>query len=448
MSQHSLFQDFEYQSSKWYIFKNTELGRIHGMIPWDQLSDCLPKEKQNQRGPQSWFSNAGCFAVMFLKHYTNLSDEKLIDRINTDWGMQLFCGILLADNEQIKDRAIVSRIRSKISIHVNLLTDVQQSLVGHWSDYMENTDELHMDASCYESYIRFPTDVKLLWECCCWVFEKQLFPYCKTVKIKRPRSKYNDQVLKQLNYNRKRKKPHKQTNARLKSLLHLLTKGIGQLKEVSSTHQIPLPLSYYLELGIIEEVLEQQQYLFDHPGSRVEDRIVSLHKPYVRPIKRGKENKPTEFGMKLHKVQVDGVSFIDQMSFNNFNECTRLQSCVQSHESQFGECNRLGADQIYATNANRKFITPKAIITCFPKKGKDTTTEKEKEIRSQIGKTRSTRLEGSFGNEKNHYGLRKIKALSEGTEKVWVFFGIMTANAVLLSKREFKKQQKQIKTAA
>ncbi|MEM0940591.1 MAG: hypothetical protein AAGI25_12500, partial [Bacteroidota bacterium] len=52
----------------------------------------------------------------------------------------------------------------------------------------------------------------------------------------------------------------------------------------------------------------------------------------------------------------------------------------------------------------------------------------------QIGKTRSTRLEGSFGHEKNHYGLRKVKALSQSTENVWVFFGIMTANAVWLSK--------------
>jgi len=45
-------------------------------------------------------------------------------------------------------------------------------------------------------------------------------------------------------------------------------------------------------------------------------------------------------------------------------------------------------------------------------------------------------VSGSFGNEKNNYGLRKIKALSEGTEKVWVFFGIMTTNAVLISKRK------------
>ena len=103
----------------------------------------------------------------------------------------------------------------------------------------------------------------------------------------------------------------------------------------------------------MKKILDQQQYLFEHPQGRVEGRIVSLHKPYVRPIKRGKESRSTEFGMKLHKTQIDGVSQIDQMSFDNFNESTRLHDCVKAHEKQFRKCTRLGADQIYATNAKQ-----------------------------------------------------------------------------------------------
>ncbi|MEM9078826.1 MAG: transposase [Bacteroidota bacterium] len=437
MSQPQLFQSSDYFSPKWHIFKNTELGRIYDVIPWEQLSACLPEQKKGRTGPASWFSNAGMFGVMFLKHYTNLSDEKLIDRINTDWAMQLFCGMLLSENEQIKDRAIVSRIRSKIGKHADLLSEVQQSFTDHWSMYMENRNELQMDATCYESYIRYPTDAKLLWECCEWVYEKQLFVYCKKRGIKRPRNKYSEQSIKQVDYSRRKKKTYAQTRSRIRSLLYLLTKGLGQLEELITLPSLtPLPISYYITLPTIKKILEQQQSLFDQPGSRVADRIVSLHKPYVRPIKRGKENKSTEFGMKLHKVQVDGISFIDTMSFDNFNECTRLKPCVNAHEKQFGACTKLGADRIYATNDNRSFLTPKKITTCFAKKGKDNRTIEEKERCAKIGKTRSTRLEGSFGNEKNHYGLRKVKALSESTEYVWVFFGIMTASAVLLSKRK------------
>ena len=56
-------------------------------------------------------------------------------------------------------------------------------------------------------------------------------------------------------------------------------------------------------------------------------------------------------------------------------------------------------------------------------------------MRSLLGKVRSTVLEGSFGNEKNHYLMDKIKAKTEATEKVWIFFSLLTSNAKQIAKR-------------
>jgi len=56
-------------------------------------------------------------------------------------------------------------------------------------------------------------------------------------------------------------------------------------------------------------------------------------------------------------------------------------------------------------------------------------------MRAVLNKERSVRLEGSFGNEKNHYLLGKVKARAEHTETCWIFFGIHTANASLIAKR-------------
>jgi len=52
-------------------------------------------------GTPSWLPPQGYFGLMFLKHYTKLSDEKLLERFNTDWAIQMFCGALLSDNEMI-----------------------------------------------------------------------------------------------------------------------------------------------------------------------------------------------------------------------------------------------------------------------------------------------------------------------------------------------------------
>ncbi|MEO8147913.1 MAG: hypothetical protein ABI723_09770 [Bacteroidia bacterium] len=37
-------------------------------------------------------------------------------------------------------------------------------------------------------------------------------------------------------------------------------------------------------------------------------------------------------------------------------------------------------------------------------------------------------MEGSFGNEKNHYLLQKSRARAEATDIAWIFFGMMSAN--------------------
>ena len=68
-------------------------------------------------------------------------------------------------------------------------------------------------------------------------------------------------------------------------------------------------------------------------GRKVSDRIVSIDRHYVRPIVRGKETKSVEFGAKVNNIQIDGISFIEHLSFKAFNECIRLKeaSALKSH---------------------------------------------------------------------------------------------------------------------
>jgi len=55
------------------------------------------------------------------------------------------------------------------------------------------------DATCYETDMRFPSDVKLLWECNDWIYN-QIKQLCKFASIRRPRSKFGEQKQKYLNY--------------------------------------------------------------------------------------------------------------------------------------------------------------------------------------------------------------------------------------------------------
>lgn len=437
--QPSLFQPEDLITPKWYFFKNSPLGQIYDSIPWEALSECLPKKDQGPGAP-AWFNAKGMFGLMFLKAWLNTSDEKLIERFNTDWSLQLFCGKLLKEGVQIRDKAILSRIRTYIAENTDW-QEVQRILMEHWKRDMDNTHVLMMDATCYESYLRYPTDVKLLWESCQWIYEKQLYPWCKRLNLRRPRSKYQDQKRKQLAYDRSRKKPFKAGQKRRKALIYLLAKGIDQLEALQGQQGTSLlnegERSY---LRTIKQVLTQQQYLQAHPGSKLAERIVSLPKPYVRPIVRGKENKRVEFGMKAHLLQVDGICFVDQMSFKGFNEAKRLKISTLKHRQHFGALHQLGADRIYATNENRRYCTFHQIFTTFPKKGPKPHDKPAQQLKKLLSNQRATVMEGSFGTHKTAYGIGKIKVKGQKREKLHVFFAIMSANAVKIGKRKALKK--------
>jgi len=135
----------------------------------------------------------------------------------------------------------------------------------------------------------------------------------------------------------------------------------------------------------------------------------------------------------------------EHLSYDAYNEGIHLEDRIRLHEELIGSCKQISADAIYATNNNRKYCRLKGIVTNFIPKGKQKTDHIEQAaiIRKLLNVERGTRLEGSFGNEKNHYLLHKINARSKHTETCWIFFGIHTANAVNIANRiEEKSSQK------
>lgn len=101
-----------------------------------------------------------------------------------------------------------------------------------------------------------------------------------------------------------------------------------------------------------------------------------------------------------------------------------------------------GGDKIYATNKNRTYSSSKTIQTDFIPKGRKPKNHKEKkQLRAIIAKERATRLEGSFGKDKEHYLLRKIKAKTKKNEILWIFFGIHTGNALEIGRRKIAQKK-------
>jgi hypothetical protein len=432
--QHSF--SFSSQSEQFDIFYDrflrSDLGKIYRAVPWEDLVGSFGL-KESKKGPACIFSPKGKLALMLLKHYSGDSDRTLMEHLNGNLEWQFFCGIYLGQ-DRLTNFKVISEIRCELSKKLDM-DNLQQAFYGHWSPNIADKHSLVMDATCYESYLRYPTNIKLLWESVEWLHDL-IGHLCKQLGMPLPRSKYLKWKKRYESYSKMRRKTKKKKRALTRSLLLLLSKFSSELDRLEAQYGIVMTKDQYRRRATARKIYSQQHAYF-YKGEKPKARIVSLDKDYIRPIVRGKETKAVEFGAKVNKFQIDGISFIEHLSFEAFHEGNRFQDTVFKAQRLTKVKTRLaGADAIYATNKNRNFATRYNIRTDFKRKGRAGKHEKQRrQLASAITKERASRLEGSFGKEKEHYHLKKIKARTKATETLWIFFGIHTANALEIGRR-------------
>lgn len=432
--QHTLL--FTSRTEQFELFFNRflqgDLGKIYAAIPWQGLIETFGLGDA-RKGPVPIFGPQGKLALMFLKHYAGCSDKRLVEQLNGNLDYQFFCGIDLGGNRLVNYK-MVSEIRCELAKKLDI-EKVQRTFFNFWSPQIGDKHSLVMDATCYESELRYPTNEKLLWESVDWS-HRQLKAICKALGTKVPRTKYLKWKRRYISYSKMRRKTRSKRTRLDRSLLLLLDKIDGELDELEKRHGLRMPERYHRRRATIKKIYAQQHLIF-HTGEKPKDRIVSIGKEYLRPIVRGKEIKAVEFGAKVNKFQIDGISFIEHLSFNAFHEGNRFQDTIFKAQRLTRAKTRLaGADAIYATNRNRRFATKYGIGTDFKRKGRAGRHEgQRRQMADMITKERATRLEGSFGKEKEHYHLKKIKARTRETETLWIFFGIHTANALEIGRR-------------
>ena len=187
-------------------------------------------------------------------------------------------------------------------------------------------------------------------------------------------------------------------------------------------------------LETIEKVYEQQRFMHDTGTRSCPDRIVSLRQPHIRCIMRGKAGRPYEFGQKLHLSVVNGFTFIEDQSYDNYNEGVRLQASAERYKDRFGYYTEaILADTIYRNGENRSFCKEHGIRLSGSKLGRPRKDETE-ENRLQAYKDSCDRnmVEGRNGIVKRRYWLDLIMAYLAETGKTEAAFIILAMNVAHL----------------
>jgi hypothetical protein len=313
------------------------------LIPWSEFESEYAQNFPTEKGaPAKSFRMA--LGALIIKEKLGISDRETVEQIRENPYLQYFVGQSSYSNELPFDPSLLVHFRQRIS--PNLINNVNERMVEKIrsitpvktekkkdsvaKNESPNRGKLIIDATCAPADISYPTDLGLLNRARVHT-EKIIDILYKLLKgqiQKKPRT-YRNLARKDYLLIAKQRRPSRQKKRQaIKKQLQYIKRNLAHVEQLieSGATLERLKKKQYKTLLVLTEVYRQQQWLFDNNKQSIEDRIVSLSQPHIRPIVRGKAGKSVEFGAKISASCFEGYVFLDRMSWDSFNESGDLKA--------------------------------------------------------------------------------------------------------------------------
>ena len=138
--------------------------------------------------------------------------------------------------------------------------------------------------------------------------------------------------------------------------------------------------------------------MIDNRTNSVENRIVNISQPHIRPIVRGKANAKVEFGAKVAISIIGGYSFVDHLSWDAYNESEDLIPIIKKYRETYGFYpGAVMVDKLYGNQKNIVFCNSKGIRISGPKLGRPKKDEVVDKHQEYVDSGIRNAVEGKFG---------------------------------------------------
>ena len=436
------------------------------LIPWALVEKEYRKHLSGSSTGSPALLARLAFGALLIKEELQLSDQETVRQISENPYLQYLVGCEGFQAEEPFDPSMMVHFRKRFPVDsINRINEAMV-LAAQESETMESADsddpsasnpgkdagkslcdtrettkdkpknqgKLLLDATCAPADIRYPTDLNLLNE----AREKTetiidcLYKECPKGNEK-PRT-YRRIARKAYLAVAKKKKPSStQIRRGIRKQVGYVRRNLGHIQTLAQTVSLSvLKRSLYRDLLVISELYRQQQVMYETRTKRIDDRIVSIWFPDVRPIKRGKAHAETEFGAKVHVSMVNGFAFAERIDWNNFHEGTELKSAIQTYRRRFG-CfpQSVHVDKMYRNQDNLKYCRENGIRLSGPALGrppKDQPLRQEQKKLTRQDERDRIPIEGKFGQGKRKYGLARIMAKLAETSTTVIALNLLVMN--------------------
>ena len=401
--------------------------KIKGLIPWGELEAEYAKRFSYKGRPG--LDGRLVIGLILLKHMTCLSDIEVVLELQENVYWQAFCGMGgFAAGKQM-DPSSLSKIRHKLGPKFMKELEDQTYRILIEKKIIKSKGML-VDATVAPEKIKYPNDIGLLNDVRVWIVEKLKEVRKETGEKVRTYARKAKALY--LNFAKKKQKTKKEIERTKRQMLQFVKRNLEQLK--SRVHQFDYFVQKEIEkrIEIATKIYEQQKMMYTMKVNKIDARIVSWWREYVRPIKRGKGGaKDVEFGPKVSLSHVDGMTFVDEFRHENYSEANVdiVEKQIKNYEQRFGKnlCSLTG-DQLYGNRQNRELLKKEKIRDAFKPLGrKNTNTDKQERYMKRKQRERNL-IEGDIGNTKEHYGLSGIRYHYREGSEMWVRLCFLAKN--------------------
>lgn len=428
--------------------KDNRWVKLSQIIPWDDLASIYYRTMSIDKGAPATDARI-VIGAMIIKHKQGLDDREAIETIRENVYMQYFLGLSQYTYNDVFDRSLFTTLRYRMGVEVfdSMSNEIIKRAEGiqnkcykkeSTEDYekdkeiteqeQKNQGKLLLDATVADQMIVYPTDLGLL-NTSREESERIIDLICKILQTQKKPRTYRRKARKQfLNIAKKKNKSKKELHKAVGQQIRFLRRNIKSINELLDKTQeqgqsFPLKHRDQKIFWVIQHIYEQQEQMYKENIHSIDDRIVNVYQPYVRPIVRGKDKVKVEFGAKINLSLMNGFSRINTLSWDAFNESVDLQKQVIQYKELHGHYPEVViTDQIYGTRENRLWLKernirfsgkalgrpPKEKISAYTKRKQ----RNEQGLRNQI--------EGKFGQGKNAYSLNKVRTRTSRTSESWI----------------------------
>ncbi len=335
---------------------------------------------------------------------------------------------------------------------------------------LEDGAQLRVDTTVVETDIHHPTDSMLLWDSVRVItrligslgelLPKAVSGFANRTRRARRRMQQIERMTPLQRQRRQRRKYQDliRTSEEVVQSAREVLEKTHNIRAIDPTRDIAIKalcseIEHYCALGV--KVIDQtHRRVFGGEVVPAEQKIYSILEPHTDVIKRGKAQKPVEFGHKVFLAE-SAVGLITQYRVLDGNPVDeeQVKPCLKRHAKMFGEAPELlSGDRGFYSEENIQACREAGVaLPCIPQRGGKKTPELERFERSAVFKKGQRFRAGIEGRISVLFRGRGMKrCLAHGRERFELLVGaaVLANNLMVIARLLLNKKHKRHRAAA